>query len=110
VSAWAGKMRQTRPVVICGVSRPPKRAASDSEAGPAIPGGGRTPPLGLGGTMADGAIDGGTMVGPDGKDEPPLGASCRDDISDDGNANWAAAVPGHPIAPNTRAASILPAA
>ncbi len=59
--------------------------------------------------MADGAIDGGTMVGPaDGRDEPPLGASWRDDISEDGKANWAAAVPGQP-APNTRAASMPPA-
>jgi hypothetical protein len=65
--------------------------------------------------MADGAIDGGTMVGPpDGKDDPALGASWRDDISEDGKANWAAAVPGHPTMPNprapkTRAASIPPA-
>jgi hypothetical protein len=75
-----------RPVVICGLSRPPNRAASESETGvaalpnPGIPGGGRTPPPGLGGTMADGAIDGGTMVGPgDGRDEPPLGASWREE-------------------------------
>src|SRR5271154_5300461 len=101
VSGWAGKMRQTRPVVICGVSRPPNRAIRVSEtwvaalAGPGIPGGGRTPPPGPGGTMADGAIDGGTMLEPAaGNDEPPLGASWRDDKSEDGSANWAVAVPG----------------
>jgi hypothetical protein len=65
--------------------------------------------------MADGAIDGGTMVGaPDGRDEPALGASWRGDGSEDGKANWAVAVPGHPTmpntgAPNTRAASKPPA-
>jgi hypothetical protein len=65
--------------------------------------------------MAEGAIEGGTMVGaPEGSDEPPLGASWRGDGSENGKVNWAAAVPGHPIipktrAPNTRAASILPA-
>jgi hypothetical protein len=80
-----------------------------------IPGGGRTPPPGLGGTMADGAIDGGTMVvAPEGSEEPELGASARGDGSEDGKVNWAAAVPGHPTipktrAPNTRAASMLPA-
>src|ERR1700744_4061786 len=96
VSGWAGKTRQMRPVVICGLSRPPNRAASDSEtwvaalAGPGIPGGGRTPPPGLGGTMAAGAIDGGTMDEPaDGSDDPALGASWRDGISEaDGKANW----------------------
>jgi hypothetical protein len=80
-----------------------------------MPGGGRTPPPGLGGTMAAGAIDGGTMVGaPEGSEEPELGASALGGGLEDGNANWAAAVPGHPIipktrAPNTRTASILPA-
>src|ERR1700727_831392 len=102
VSGWAGKIRQTRPVVICGVSRPPNRAASESEtwvaapAGTGMPGGGRTPPPGLGGTMAEGAIEGGTMVGaPEGSDEAPLGASWRGDGSENGKVNWAAAVPVH---------------
>ncbi|MBV9969972.1 MAG: hypothetical protein JO228_08305, partial [Xanthobacteraceae bacterium] len=105
--------RQTRPVVIWGLSRPPNRAESESGtglvAGPGMPGGGRTPPPGLGGTIADGAIDGGTiLVVPDGRDEPALGASWRGERSDDGKANWAAAVPGQP-APHSRAASTPPA-
>jgi hypothetical protein len=55
------------------------------------------------------------MVGtPGGKEELTLGASWRGDGSEDGKANWAAAVPGHPTvpktrAPNTRAASMPPA-
>jgi hypothetical protein len=111
VSGWAGNTRQTRPVVMAWLSRP-KRAESESEtwvaaaAGPGIPGGGRTPPPGLGGTMAAGAIDGGTMVGETvagAPDEPPLGASWPGDGLDDGRANWAVAVPGHPTSPKTRA-------
>ena len=67
---------------------------------PASPAAAARPPPGLGGTMAAGAIEGGTMVGaPDGKDEPALGASWRGDGSEDGKVNWAAAVPGHPISP-----------
>ena len=116
MSGRAGNTRHTRPLVICVLSCP-KRAMSESETwaaalpGPGIGGGERNTPLprpAAGGSMAEPAAGGAVTGG--GPRTPALGASeriCGSYV--DGKENCAAAVPGHPIAPNTRAASMPPA-